>query len=75
MDGYFYDPKLYRRKGNLTLAQEGYRLLAKGCREKAKEAEGYFFKAIDIVRINNKRNLGNCVRLTASPAYGSRVRE
>jgi predicted ATPase len=45
-----WEGELYRRKGELLLAQEGCRLQAVGVREKAKEAEKCFLKAIEIAR-------------------------
>jgi predicted ATPase len=53
----FYETELYRLKGELMLAQEGYRLPAVGLREKAKEAEECFHKAIEIARKQQAKSL------------------
>jgi predicted ATPase len=52
-----HQPELYRLKGELLLTQEGYRLQAEGWREKTKEAEECFLKAIDIARQQQAKSL------------------
>jgi predicted ATPase len=46
----WFEAELYWLKGELLLAQEGYRLQALGYREKTEEAEKCFLKAIEIAR-------------------------
>ncbi|MBI3248069.1 MAG: AAA family ATPase [Deltaproteobacteria bacterium] len=69
----YYEAELYRLKGELTLQQEGLRLQAIGLREKTKEegvrlqaiglrekteeAEGCFFKAIEIAQRQQAKSL------------------
>ena len=55
----WYEAELYRLKGELLLAQEGYKLQAVSFREKAKEkeAEECFLKAIEIARRQHAKSL------------------
>jgi predicted ATPase len=53
----WYEAELYRLKGKLLLAQEGFRLQAEGCREKTEKAEECFLKAIDIARKQQAKSL------------------
>ena len=53
----FHEAELYRLKGELLLAQEGYRLQAVGYREKIEEAEECFWKAIEIARRQQAKSL------------------
>jgi len=46
----WYEAELYRLKGELLLAQEGYRPQALGFREKTEKVEECFLKAIDIAQ-------------------------
>ena len=48
---------MYRLKGELLLAQEGLRPQAKGSREKTKEAEGCFLRAIEIAQQQQAKSL------------------
>jgi predicted ATPase len=52
-----WEAELYWLKGELLLAQEGHRLQAGGLREKAKEAEECFLKAIEIARRQQAKSL------------------
>jgi hypothetical protein len=56
-DERYYEAEVYRIKGELLLAQEGYRLQAEGLREKAEEAEECFFKAIAIAQKQQAKSL------------------
>ena len=49
--------EVYRLKGELLLAQEGYKPQAEGDREKTKEAEGCFLKAIEVARSQQAKSL------------------
>jgi predicted ATPase len=53
----FYEAELYRLKGELLLASEGYRPQAVGCREKTEEAEACFSKAIEVARKQQAKSL------------------
>jgi len=53
----FYEAELYRLKGDLLLAQEGFRLQAVGYREKIEEAESCFLKAIEIAQRQQAKSL------------------
>ena len=52
-----WEAELYRIKGELLLAQEGYRSQAVGSREKTEEAEVCFHKAIEIARRQSAKSL------------------
>jgi predicted ATPase len=52
-----WEAELYRLKGELLLMQEGHRLQAVGFREKAKEAEECFLKAIEIAQRQQAKSL------------------
>ena len=52
-----WEAELYRLKGEFLLAPEGDRLQAVGSREKAKEAEEYFLKAIEVARKQQAKSL------------------
>jgi predicted ATPase len=52
-----YEAELYRLKGELLLAQEGYRLQAIGYRGKTEEVEKCFLKAIEIARRQQAKSL------------------
>jgi predicted ATPase len=53
----WWEAELYRLKGELLLAQEGYKLQAIGHREKTEEAEACFLKAIEIARKQQAKSL------------------
>jgi predicted ATPase len=64
----WYEPELYRLKGELTLQQAGSRIQAGGCREKTEEAEECFLKAIEVAQKQQAKSLElraatSCARL------------
>ncbi|MBI3800074.1 MAG: hypothetical protein HY268_24250, partial [Deltaproteobacteria bacterium] len=56
-DERFYEAEVYRIKGELLLAQEGYRPQAEGSREKTEEAERCFHKAIEVAQKQQAKSL------------------
>jgi len=53
----WYEAELYRLKGELLLAQGGYRPQATGHREKTEEAEKCFWKAVEVARKQQAKSL------------------
>src|SRR5262249_28194526 len=53
----YYEAEVHRLKGELLLAQAGYRLQAIGHREKTEEAKACFLRAIEIARQQQAKSL------------------